>query len=59
MKKLSTVVAKKDETNLLVILLTKSFYPFWPPLYVVTSLVKRCFHEIFVKQVRERKFHEN
>ena len=24
---------KKDETTLLVKLLTKSFYPFWPPLY--------------------------
>ena len=29
-----TVVAKKDKTTLLVILVTKSFYPFWPPLYV-------------------------
>ena len=28
-----TVVAKKDKTTLLVKLLTKSFYPFWPPLY--------------------------
>ena len=24
---------KKDDTPLLVILLTKSFYPFWPPLH--------------------------
>ena len=29
---LHTVVAKKDETTLLVKLLTKSFHPFWPPL---------------------------
>ena len=28
-----TVVAKKDKTTLLVKLLTKSFYPFWPLLY--------------------------
>ena len=31
----STVVAKKDKTTLLVKLLTKSFYPFWPPLYFI------------------------
>ena len=30
----STVVPKKEETTLLVILLTKSFLPFWAPLYV-------------------------
>ena len=29
-----TVVAKKDKTTLLVKLLTKSFYPFWSPLYL-------------------------
>ena len=29
----TTVVAKKDEMTLIVKLLTKSFYPFWPPLY--------------------------
>ena len=29
-----TVVPKKEETTLLVILLTKSFLPFWAPLYV-------------------------
>ena len=27
------MVAKKDKTTLLVKLLTKSFHPFWPPLY--------------------------
>ena len=30
----TTVVAKKRKTTLLVKLLTKSFYVFWPPLYV-------------------------
>ena len=34
-----TVVAKKAETTLLVILLTKSFYPFWPPLYLWQKLI--------------------
>ena len=32
---LCTVVAKKDKTTLLVKLLIKSFYPFWPPLYIL------------------------
>ena len=30
---IDTVVVKKEWTTMLVILLTKSFIPFWPPLY--------------------------
>ena len=32
------MVAKKDETTLLVKLLTKSYYPFWPPLYITETI---------------------
>ena len=41
-----TVMAKKRKTTLLVILLTKSFYVIWPPLYV------RFLDLIHVKQDR-------
>ena len=36
-------MVKKDKTTLLVKLLTKSFYPFWPPLYVVLTIKELLF----------------
>jgi len=41
-----TLVAKKDKTTLLVILLTKSFYLFWPPLYSLQKVQK------FIKRIK-------
>ena len=34
-------MAKKRKTTLLVKLLTKSFYVFWPPLYIVNEFFIR------------------
>ena len=50
----STVMAKKDKTTLLVIL-TESFYPFWQPLYLIeiasqkSSKIKMLQHLLLVR----------
>ena len=53
--KVRTVVAKKDKTTLLVILLTKLFYSFWPPLYCRIKSVSLLTS--FSKLQGEKKLH--
>ena len=49
----NTVVAKKHKTTLLVKLLIKSFYVFWPPLYIREIF----FSRIFFKEIRNHFLH--
>ena len=46
------MVPKKEETTLLVILITKSFLPFWAPLYVPTIFARRSKSSFFWSNIR-------
>ena len=55
-------MVKKDETTLLVVLLIKSFYPFWPPLYnydiyvKINALLQKLLNKFSTKEFISRKF---